>query len=352
MVGLRWEEVVGRTSNELNVWASPDDRATMIEALDRDGRLDALETVFNSRKSGERNVQLSAELIQLDRVPCVLAITNDVTEAKRLERQFRQAQKMEAVGRLAGGVAHDFNNMLSVILGFCDLAQERDNRESILGDVNQIKKAAQRAATLTRQLLAFSRQQVLLPRVLNLNDVVKDISPMLLRVIGKDTSLMLDLAPSLGNVKADLGQMEQVLMNLAVNARDAMPQGGTILIETANVELDEIYSKIHQAVEPGSYVLLSVRDTGCGMSSETISKIFEPFYTTKPAGEGTGLGLSMVYGVINQSGGHISVYSELGQGTTFKLLLPRIEEAVEPWSQTPSGIGAQTRFRDHLGGGG
>jgi hypothetical protein len=336
MAGLRWEEVVGRTTDELNVWAFPEDRGKMIQALDRNGRLDALETVFNFRKSGERNVQLSAELIQLDGVPCVLAITNDVTETQRLEKQFRQAQKMEAVGRLAGGVAHDFNNMLSVILGFCDLAQDRADRESRLRDLNQIRKAAERAATLTRQLLAFSRQQVLLPRVLNLNEVVKDISPMLLRVIAEDTSLIFSPAPSLGKVKADLGQIEQVLINLVVNAHDAMPQGGKIFIETANAELDQTYSKTHQAVEPGSYVLLSVSDTGCGMDPETVSKVFEPFYTTKLPGEGTGLGLSMVYGVIKQSGGHIWVYSEPGQGTTFKIYLPRTEETAEPLSRTTS----------------
>ncbi len=336
MAGLRWEEVVGGTADELNIWVFPGDRGKMIQALDRNGRLDALETVFNFRKSGERNVQLSAELIQLDGVPCVLAITNDVTEIQRLEKQFRQAQKMEAVGRLAGGVAHDFNNMLTVILGFCDLAKDRADRESTLRDLSQIKKAAERAATLTRQLLAFSRQQVLLPRVLNLNEVVKDISPMLLRVIAKDTSLIFSPAPSLGNVKVDLGQIEQVLMNLVVNARDAMPQGGKIFIETTNAELDQTYSKTHQAVDPGFYVLLSVSDTGCGMDPETVSKVFDPFYTTKLPGEGTGLGLSMVYGVIKQSGGHIWVYSEPGRGTTFKIYLPRTEETAEPWSRTTS----------------
>ncbi len=336
MAGLRWEEVVGGTADELNIWVFPEDRGKMIQALDRNGRLDALETVFNFRKSGERNVQLSAELIQLDGVPCVLAITNDVTEIQRLEKQFRQAQKMEAVGRLAGGVAHDFNNMLTVILGFCDLAKDRADRESTLRDLSQIKKAAERAATLTRQLLAFSRQQVLLPRALNLNEVVKDISPMLLRVIAKDTSLIFSPAPSLGNVKADLAQIEQVLMNLVVNARDAMPQGGKIFIETTNAELDQTYSKTHQAVDPGPYVLLSVSDTGCGMDPETVSKVFDPFYTTKLPGEGTGLGLSMVYGVIKQSGGHICVYSEPGRGTTFKIYLPRTEETAEPLSRTPS----------------
>jgi PAS domain S-box-containing protein len=329
MIGLRWEEVVGFTAADLHIWAFPEDRRRILEVLDRDGRVNAMATVFHSRVSGERSIQLSVEPIQLNGIPCILAITNDVTEAKRLEEHYRQAQKMEAVGRLAGGVAHDFNNMLSVIIGFCDLARDREDQAHMVRDVMQIKKAAQRAAVLTRQLLAFSRQQVLLPRVLNLNDVVKEISPMMLRVIAEDISLTFVPAPLLGSVKADLGQIEQVLINLVVNARDATPQGGKIFIETANVELDETYSKTHQPVEPGPYVLLSVSDTGCGMDAKTMSRIFEPFYTTKPLNEGTGLGLAMVYGVIQQSGGHILVYSEPGRGTTFKIYLPRIEEVAD-----------------------
>jgi two-component system, cell cycle sensor histidine kinase and response regulator CckA len=334
MIGRPWEELVGHTANELNVWAFPEDRDKMVAALDRDGRVSALETVFNSSMTGERRVQVFAEPIQLNGIPCVLAITNDVTEAKRMEEQFRQAQKMEAVGRLAGGMAHDFNNMLGVIIGYCDLLKDRPSLEGAVRDASQIKKAAQRAATLTRQLLAFSRQQVLLPRVLNLNDVVKDVSQMLLRVIAEDISLAFVPGPSLGSVRADLGQIEQVLMNLVVNARDAMPLGGKIVIETANVELDETYSQIHQEVRPGPYVLLSVSDTGSGMDSRTMSKVFEPFFTTKPPGEGTGLGLSMVYGVVLQSGGYIWVYSEPGQGAAFKIYLPRIEAAAEPLPQT------------------
>ncbi|MGC2450150.1 MAG: response regulator [Candidatus Sulfotelmatobacter sp.] len=330
MIGRPWEELVGHTVGELNVWAFPEDRNKMVEALDRDGRVSALETAFNSRANGERRVQVSAELVQLNGIPCVLAITNDVTEAKHMEEQFRQAQKMEAVGRLAGGMAHDFNNMLGVVIGYCDLLKGRSSMDEAVKDASQVKKAAQRAATLTRQLLAFSRQQVLLPRVLNLNDVVKDISQMLLRVIAEDISLSFVPAASIGSVKADLGQIEQVLMNLVVNARDAMPQGGKIVIETANVELDETYSNAHREVKPGPYVLLSVSDTGSGIDSINISRVFEPFFTTKPPGEGTGLGLSMVYGVVRQSGGYIWVYSEPGQGTTFKIYLPRIEEAAEP----------------------
>jgi two-component system cell cycle sensor histidine kinase/response regulator CckA len=330
MIGLRREEVVGHTSHELNIWAFPEDRNRMIQELDLRGGVSPFETVLISRTNGDRKVSFSAELIQLDEVPCVLAITSDVTEAKRLEEQFRQAQKMEAVGRLAGGVAHDFNNMLSVILGFCDLAQERLNQESTGRDINQIRKAAHRAAVLTRQLLAFSRQQLLLPRVLDLNEVVADITPMLSRVIAKNTSMKFVLNPSLGSVKADLGQMEQVLMNLVVNAQDAMPDGGKIFIETANAELDKSYRVVDQAIEAGPYVLLSVSDTGSGMDSQTMSRIFEPFFTTKPPGEGTGLGLSMVYGVIRQSGGYIWVYSEPRKGTTFKIYLPRIDEPADP----------------------
>jgi two-component system cell cycle sensor histidine kinase/response regulator CckA len=346
MVGLRWEEIVGCTAKELNVWDFPEDRGRMIQELERYGGAKAIETVFNSRTIGKRKVHVSAELIQLDGIPCILAIVNDVTDAKRLEEQFRQAQKMEAVGRLAGGVAHDFNNMLSVVLGFCDLAQERTSEESIARDLGHIKKAAQRASALTRQLLAFSRQQLLLPRVLNLNDVVRDISPMLSRVISKDISLTFVPAPSIGSVKADLGQLEQVLMNLVVNARDALPQGGKIFIETANAELDTTCNRPDEAVAPGRYVLLSVSDTGSGMDFQTVSRIFEPFFTTKPPSEGTGLGLSMVYGVIRQSGGYIRVYSEPGQGTTFRIYLPRIEGAAEPLppiiSETATKKGSET----------
>jgi two-component system, cell cycle sensor histidine kinase and response regulator CckA len=334
MIGRQRHEVIGRTTLDLNIWDIPRDRARMIEELDRVGRVSALETVFISKSRESRKVELTAELIQLEGTTCVLAITNDVTDARSLEEQFRQAQKMEAVGRIAGGVAHDFANMLGVIIGYCDLAQGRGTFELALRDIQQSKKAAQRAAALTRQLLAFSRRQVLQPRVVNLNDVVKDISQMLLRVIAEDISLAFVPAPSLGTVKADLGQIEQVLMNLVMNARDAMPRGGKVVIETANVELDEIYCNSHPEVKPGAYVLLSVSDTGSGIDPENISRIFEPFFTTKPPGEGTGLGLSMVYGVIRQSGGHIWAYSEPGQGTVFKIYLPRTDEAAEPLSRT------------------
>lgn len=256
----------------------------------------------------------------------------DITQRKLLEEQLRQAQKLEAVGRLAGGVAHDFNNMLGVIIGYSELLQERcklDN--SMQKGVAEIKKAANRAASLTRQLLAFSRKQVLQSRVLNLNETLSDISRMLHRLIGDDVEVITKPGSDLGLVKADPGQIEQVIMNLAVNARDAMPHGGKLVLKTENVQIGQPYADRHLPVVPGSYVLLSVTDSGCGMDADTISHIFEPFFTTKEQGKGTGLGLSIVYGIVKQSGGYIWVYSEPGRGTTFKIYLPTVfERDAEP----------------------
>jgi two-component system, cell cycle sensor histidine kinase and response regulator CckA len=255
-----------------------------------------------------------------------LSIGEDVTERQRLERQLRQAQKMEAIGRLAGGVAHDFNNVLSAIFGYVDLLREGFAEESqTQQDLGEIRKAAERASGLTRQLLAFSRQQVLEPVVLNLNDLVEDFEKMLRRVIGEDIDLRLAPARDLGNVRADPGQVQQVLMNLVVNARDAMPTGGTLTIETANAELTEQYAELHQPVTPGSYIMLAVSDTGIGMDQELQARIFEPFFTTKEKGKGTGLGLSTVYGIVKQSSGYVWVYSERSRGTTFKVYLPRVD---------------------------
>lgn len=251
----------------------------------------------------------------------------DVTDRKQLEEQFRQAQKMEAVGRLAGGIAHDFNNLLMVIQGYSDLLVERLHASDPLRrNVEQIQTAAQRATSLTRQLLAFSRKQMLAPKVLNIQSIMADMETILRRLIGEDIALEAVSAPSLGHVKADRSQIEQVVMNLAINARDAMPKGGRLTIEASNVEIGADVPHTPTVVSPGKYVMLAVTDNGCGMKEDVRAHIFEPFFTTKEKGKGTGLGLATVYGIVKQSGGYIWVYSEPDVGTTFKIYLPRIDE--------------------------
>ena len=268
------------------------------------------------------------------RVLGAASLAQDVTDRLALEERLRQSQKMEAIGRLAGGVAHDFNNLLTVILGYSQLLADGVPPNSNLADsTSQIRSAADRAAGITRQLLAFSRKQVLSPRVVDLNDIMMNLDSMLRRLIGEDVEVFTVPARDLGSVKADPGQIEQVMMNLALNARDAMPHGGKLTIETANVELDAIYAREHHPAEPGRYVMLAVSDTGQGMSEETQARIFEPFYTTKEVGKGTGLGLSMVYGIVKQSGGYIWVYSEPDHGTTFKIYLPRVDQRAEDMAE-------------------
>jgi len=266
-----------------------------------------------------------------------LVVAQDISERHLLEQQLRQSQKMEAVGRLAGGIAHDFNNLLMVIKGHTELLLNvLPPAEQYSRKIEQIERAADRASALTRQLLAFSRLQVLQPRVMNLNDVVDDMGGLLPRMIGEDVELVIRISQDLGAIRADASQMEQVIMNLAVNARDAMPGGGKLFIETANVELDSAYNARHPIVRQGQYVLLAVSDTGTGMSAETQAHIFEPFFTTKAQGKGTGLGLATVYGIVKQSGGFIWVYSELEKGTSFKIYFPRVDQPVERMSPVPS----------------
>jgi len=263
------------------------------------------------------------------RVAFLELFAEDVTERRALERQLRTAQKMEAVGRLSGGIAHDFNNLLGVIIGYSQVLKRSLKPEHPLYEhAEEIEKASQRAVSLTRQLLAFSRQQVLEPVVLNMNALVSDMEKMLPRLIGEDIALTLTLDPALGQVKADPGQIEQVIMNLAVNARDAMPDGGKLTIQTANVDLDTTYTHQHPGSRVGSYVMLRVTDTGTGIDPEIQAQIFEPFFTTKERDKGTGLGLATVYGIVKQSGGYIAVDSEKGKGASFSVYLLRVENAV------------------------
>ena len=258
--------------------------------------------------------------------------------------QLQQSQKLEAIGQLAGGVAHDFNNMLTAIIGYTDLSLRRVGLESpIRRNLEETKKAAERAAALVRQLLAFSRKQILEPKVLDLNDVVKDMEKMLTRLIGENIQLATRLEAELGSVKADPCQVEQIIVNLVVNARDAMPRGGKVTIETANTTLDEQAVQRDVSIKPGQYVMLAVSDTGSGMDEETQRRIFEPFFTTKDLGKGTGLGLSTVYGIVKQSGGNIWVYSEPGLGTMFKVYLPRIDDTTAISIENPAQEAAALR---------
>jgi PAS domain S-box-containing protein len=328
--GYTREEVIGRRGVELALWVDPQQRLEINAELEARNEVRDRQVRIRKKNGQIAEAILSAELIELRGTPCLLVVSSDITERKALEAQLQQAQKMEAIGQLAGGVAHDFNNLLGVIIGYADMLMEQ-----VRGDPGRerpaeaILSAAQRASALTRQLLAFSRRQVLRPRVLDLSQSVQEMGKLLGRLIGENIVLHTSLEPALGHVKADPSQIEQVLMNLAVNARDAMPNGGRLTIQTANVELDESYSSAHAPVAPGRYVMLAVSDTGIGMDAATQARIFEPFFTTKEPGKGTGLGLATVYGIVKQSEGYIWVYSEVGKGTAFKVYLPRVDQPVD-----------------------
>jgi len=292
------------------------------------------------RKDGtEFAVEIALAPLATDDGVLVSSTIVDITERKKMEEQRRLSQRMEAIGKLSGGVAHDFNNMLAVILGCSDVVLDAlPPDHPAIRKIEMIRKAGASAVDLTRQLLAFSRQQMLQPRVLDLKETVEQTQALLRRLIGENIEFKISLDPTLGRVKADPGQIEQVLLNLVINARDAMPQGGRLTIEACNVEMDDSYKGEHQVVIPGRYVVLGVQDTGCGMDRETQARIFEPFYTTKELGKGTGLGLATVYGIVKQSGGYIWVYSELNQGTLFKVYLPRVDESVQPAKKEPEAV--------------
>jgi signal transduction histidine kinase/CheY-like chemotaxis protein len=304
-----------------------------------DRQYDDVEATWKRKDGGLLTVALSVRAVRTGagRVEYYETFVRDVTDQRRLQQQLLQSQKMEAVGRLAGGIAHDFNNLLTVITSYSTLLlDDLDKDDPKRDDLEQVQKAADGAAALTRQLLTFSRQQVVEPRVISLNAVVENFQKILRRVIGEDVELATKLAPDVGLVLADIGHIEQTLMNLAVNARDAMPTGGTLTIETANVEHDPDYAHEREAAGVRWFVMLAVSDTGCGMDEATQARIFEPFFTTKEPGKGTGLGLATVYGIVKQAGGFIWVHSEPGHGTTFKVYLPQVGAPAEGVTAAPS----------------
>ena len=311
----------------------PDDLPVVIAAEEQSKNGFPFQAEFRVRRKDGREVWLSdtAVIVQgSDSHPVMEGIMVDITERKALETQLQQSRKMEAVGRLAGGIAHDFNNLLTIISGYTELALSRPHLPSEAhADIERIENASGRAAALVRQLLAFSRKQVLQPKILDLNKIVLNLDSLLRRLMDERIEMVTRVKDDLGKVKADPAQVEQVIMNLVVNARDAMPEGGRLVVETCNADLDALYAVDHVTVKPGRYVMLAVSDTGVGMDRQTVGHIFEPFFTTKESGRGTGLGLSTVYGIVKQSGGYIWVYSEPGKGSTFKVYLPRVDEVPE-----------------------
>jgi PAS domain S-box-containing protein len=333
MLGYQSPEQVLALDPQTDVFLNPEEQGRVMTECKRAGRLDNFEIKWKRKDGTFITVRLSGRAVSSEDEPAgfLEVIAEDVTEKRVLEDQFRQAQKMEAVGRLAGGVAHDFNNLLLVISGYTEVLLEKLEANSTLHHkAEAIQQAADRATTLTRQLLAFSRKQLLELKVVDLNTIVADMERLLSPLIGENIELTTRLANGVGRTRADAGQIEQVIMNLVVNAKDAMPNGGKITIQTGNVHLDDSYRREHTYINPGPYVMLSVSDTGCGMDKETLSRVFEPFFTTKEKGKGTGLGLSTVYGIVKQSGGYVFAQSELGHGTTFRIYLPRVEEAAQP----------------------
>jgi two-component system cell cycle sensor histidine kinase/response regulator CckA len=334
MLGYESVEEVLALDPKSDVFVDPSEQARVMGEFQRGTRLDNVEVRWKCKDGSAITVRLSGRVVNSpgETAEVVEIIAEDITERRVLENQFRQAQKMEAVGRLAGGVAHDFNNLLMVISGYSEVLLENTRKNNPLyPKIEAIHQATDRATTLTRQLLAFSRKQLLELKVVDLNVIVEDMERLLRPLIGENIELQTQLGPDLGRTRADAGQIEQVIMNLVVNSKDAMPNGGKITIQTANARLDhEDVRREYSYIQPGLYVVLSVTDTGEGMDKETQLRIFEPFFTTKEKGKGTGLGLSTVYGIIKQSGGYVLVESEPRHGTTFRIYLPRVEGALEP----------------------
>jgi len=328
MYGYDRDEVIDHTAIELDIWEEPERRDEMVRTVREQGVVRGFQFAFRHKSGMVGTARLSAGLTDLGGRPCILGVTNDVTEQVHLEEQLRQAQRMEAVGQLTGGIAHDFNNLLTAILGFTHLMQsELSPADPLYALTERIVYSGERAASLTSQLLAFSRKQMIQPRVLDLSTVMPDMDQMLQRVIGEDVEMRTVLAPDLWPVKMDPAQVEQIIVNIAVNARHAMPRGGQLTIEVSNTVLDEDAVADRPETEPGEYVQLAITDTGVGMSDEVMAQIFEPFFTTREVGQGTGLGLSTVYGIVKQNQGDIRVHSQVGQGTTFEIYIPRARQA-------------------------
>jgi len=331
MLGYDSADEVVKLDPQREVFVEPAEHERLLQEFQRTGCLDSAEVRWKRKDGSVITVRLSGRAAtELDEADQALEIiAEDITERRALEDQFRQAQKMEAVGRLAGGVAHDFNNLLMVVSGYTEVLMEAlDQNDPLLVKVQAIQQAADRATTLTRQLLAFSRKQLLELKVVDVNSIVADMERLLRPLIGENIDLTTKLTPNVGHTRADAGQLEQVIMNLVVNAKDAMPDGGRILIQTSEADPDTARRE-HSLIEPGTYILLSVSDTGAGMDRETQSRIFEPFFTTKEKGKGTGLGLSTVYGIVKQGGGYIFAQSEPGCGTTFRIYLPRVADPAD-----------------------
>src|SRR5579862_1126337 len=332
MLGYSSAEEVLLLDPEKDVFEQPEEQARLIEEFRRSGRMDGFEVKWKRKDGSAITVRISGRAVSSADEPADVleAIAEDVTERRVLEDQFRQAQKMEAVGRLAGGVAHDFNNLLMVISGYTEVILAKlEPNHPLQEKARSIQQAADRATTLTRQLLAFSRKQLLELKVVDVNSIVEDMERLVNPLIGENVELITLLAPDAAYTRADAGQLEQVLMNLVVNAKDAMPAGGKITIQTGAIVVDEKHRRSPQFIRPGRYVTLAVSDTGTGMDKETQSRIFEPFFTTKEKGKGTGLGLSTVYGIVKQSGGYVFVQSEVGRGATFQIYLPQVDGAAE-----------------------
>jgi PAS domain S-box-containing protein len=349
ILGFTSEEWLGDSRDWLR-HVHPEDHAVVEAAESASGRGEAFQAEYRMTRKDGRVIWVSDSAVVVPDAhgrPLMEGIIVDITERKQLEIQLQQSRRMEAVGRLAGGIAHDFNNLLTIIKGYTELALNRTGLlPEVRADIQQIESASERAVTLVRQLLAFSRKQILQPKILDLNTIVLGLDNLLRRLMSEDIEMQTIVGKNVGAVKADPGQIEQVIMNLVVNAREAMPNGGRLVIETSNADLDDAYAREHVTVKPGNYVMLAVSDTGVGIEADALAHIFEPFYTTKASGKGTGLGLSTVYGIVKQSGGYIWVYSEMGRGSSFKVYLPRVgdpvESAVQTVKQTAARRGTET----------